>query len=177
MAEDSVVSPVGRVALLAMCREGPSFAFHDVLGRRFPQAFAQPLRLARTFVTRTLICSADVHQAALSILAHATSTPFQTGKDWSDEDDAEFEARLAALKTAKGATPMGQTRKDSGTKDKSSEKPAYVREYLSLNPQAHCAVARASDGSSWEILSRSEALKPRLYQCTGCRGRNVPWQA
>jgi len=46
------------------------------------------------------------------------------GDDWTDEDDAEFEARLAALRTAKGAVPMGQSRK--GKEKKDPEMPAYV---------------------------------------------------
>ena len=59
------------------------------------------------------------------------------GDDWSDEDDAEFEARLAALRTAKGAVPMGQSRK--GKEKKDPEMPTYVRECLaSIHAPDHC---------------------------------------
>eukprot|EP00873_Tetraselmis_striata_P000185 jgi/Tetstr1/420449/TSEL_011562.t1 len=46
--------------------------------------------------------------------ARTTRAPLRIaakGGDWTDEDDAEFEARLAQLKTAKGQTPMGQGKK------------------------------------------------------------------
>uniref|UniRef100_A0A061R5X0 Ribonuclease p n=1 Tax=Tetraselmis sp. GSL018 TaxID=582737 RepID=A0A061R5X0_9CHLO len=45
-------------------------------------------------------------------------------KDWTDEDEAEFEARLAALKTAKGQTPVGESRK---TKKQDTQTPQYVQ--------------------------------------------------